>query len=143
MKLTLWSSSIPLFSNPRLDIRVWNSATSSMLWEETWTHSFPAVSFPFTWVDAITSVVNSALQSQLDVDNSQLLVSHDEKHAYRVILTTGTKYYNGVREFNLYFVEYLKRPDFGDQDTTLLFKGLELLCRFRSLFLSKKVNSPA
>jgi hypothetical protein len=77
------------------------------------------------------------MQSQLEVDNSQLIVSHDEKHAYRVILTTGTKYFNGAREFNLYFVESLKRQDFGNRDTTVLFEGLELLCRFRSLFLER------
>ncbi len=90
-----------------------------------------------SWTDAITSVVTSSLQSQLEVDNSQVIVSYDEKHAYRVILTTGTRYFNGIREFSLYFVEYLKRQDFGDRDTTVLFKGLELLCRFRSLFLER------
>jgi hypothetical protein len=97
------------------------------------------INFKFrdSWIDAITSVVASALQSQLEVDNSQLIVSYDEKHAFRIILTTGTRYYNGVREFNLYFVEYLKRGDFGDRETTTLFKGLELLFRFRSLFLER------
>jgi len=90
-----------------------------------------------SWMDAINNVVTSALQSQLDVDNSQVIVSYDEKHAYRVILTTGTRYFNGIREFNLYFVESLRRGDFGDRDTTVLFKGLELLCRFRSLFLER------
>jgi len=107
-----------------------------MSWEE-FQEQTKQDKFRDSWVDAITSVVSSALQSQLEVDNSQLLVSHDEKHAYRVILTTGTKYFNGVREFNLYFVESLKRADFGNRDTTVLFKGLELLCRFRSLFLER------
>jgi hypothetical protein len=93
--------------------------------------------FRDSWTDAISSVVCSSLQSQLEVDNSQVIVSYDEKHAYRVILTTGTRYFNGTREFNLYFVEYLKRGDFGDHSTTVIFKGLELLCRFRSLFLEK------
>jgi hypothetical protein len=93
--------------------------------------------FRDSWLDAITSVITSSLQSQLEVDNSQVIVSYDEKHAYRVILTTGTRYFNGIREFSLYFVEYLRRGDFGDRDTTVLFKGLELLCRFRSLFLER------
>jgi hypothetical protein len=93
--------------------------------------------FQDSWIDAINTVVSSALQSQLDVDNSQVIVSYDEKHAYRVILTTGTRYFDGVREFNLYFVEYLKRGDFGDRSTTVIFKGLELLCRFRSLFMER------
>jgi hypothetical protein len=93
--------------------------------------------FRESWFDAIGNVVSSVLESQLDVDNSQLIVSHDEKHAYRVILTTGTRYFDGNREFNLYFVEYIRRTDFGDRETTILFKGLELLCRFRFLFLER------
>jgi hypothetical protein len=93
--------------------------------------------FKDSWINAISSVVCSSLQSQLDVDNSQVIVSYDEKHAFRIILTTGTRYFNGTREFNLYFVESLKRGDFGDRATTVIFKGLELLCRFRSLFLEK------
>jgi hypothetical protein len=90
-----------------------------------------------SWVDAITSVVTSALRTQLDVDNSQLIVSDDEKNAFRIILTTGTRYFDGSREFNLYFVQYLKRGEFGDRHTTVLFKGLEITCRFRSLFLER------
>jgi hypothetical protein len=93
--------------------------------------------FRDSWIDAITSVVTSSLQGQLDVDNSQVIVSNDERHAFRVILTTGTRYFNGIREFNLYFVEYLRPRDFGDASTTLLLKGLELSCRFRFLFLEK------
>jgi hypothetical protein len=93
--------------------------------------------FRDSWVDAITSVVTSSLQGQLDVDNSQVIVSNDERHAFRVILTTGTRYFNGIREFNLYFVEYLRPRDFGDASTTLVLKGLELSCRFRFLFLEK------
>lgn len=93
--------------------------------------------FRDSWTDAISSVVCSSLQSQLDVDNSQVIVSYDEKRAFRVILTAGTRYFNGTREFNLFFVEYLKRGDFGDRSTTTIFKGLEMLCRFRSLFFEK------
>ena len=93
--------------------------------------------FRDSWIDAITSVVTSSLQGQLDVDNSQVIVSNDERHAFRVILTTGTRYFNGIREFNLYFVEYLRPRDFGDASTTLVLKGLELSCRFRFLFLEK------
>jgi hypothetical protein len=93
--------------------------------------------FRDSWIDAVTSVVTSSLQGQLDVDNSQVIVSNDERRAFRVILTTSTRYFNGIREFNLYFVEYLRPRDFGDHSTTLVLKGLELCCRFRSLFLEK------
>ncbi len=115
---------------------IFGLTSAEMSWAEFQEQTKQA-KFRDSWVDAITSVITSSLQSQLEVDNSQVIVSHDEKHAYRVILTTGTKYFNGVREFNLYFVEYLKRTDFGDRDTTVLFKGLELMCRFRSLFLER------
>src|ERR1019366_9313522 len=54
---------------------------------------------------------------------------------YRVILTTATKYYDDNREFNIYFVEALQRAEYGDASTTLLLKGLELVCRFRFMFL--------
>ena len=91
-----------------------------------------------SWIEAITHVVTFSLKNQLAVDNSQVIVSYNETAAYRVILTTGIRYFNGDREFNLYFVEYLRREDFGDHETTLLFKGLELFVRFRSLFLETK-----
>ncbi len=110
--------------------------SAEMSWSE-FNNKTENAKFRDSWVDAIGSVITSSLQSQLDVDNSQVIVSYDEKHAFRVILTTGTRYFDGVREFNLYFVEYLKRPDYGDRSTTVVFKGLELLCRFRSLFLEK------
>lgn len=50
--------------------------------------------FRDSWFDAITSVVTSSLQSQMEVDNSQVIVSTDERHAFRVILTTGTRYFS-------------------------------------------------
>jgi hypothetical protein len=89
-----------------------------------------------SWVDSISQVVTFSLKNQLAKDNSQVIVSYDGKEAYRVILTTGVRYFNGNREFNIYFVELLRRR-FGDPGTTLLFEGLELACRFRSLFLER------
>jgi hypothetical protein len=90
-----------------------------------------------SWIDAITKVVWSSLKNQLQIDNSQVIVSYDALNAYRVILTTGTRYFNGNREFNIYFVE-VKHQEYGDRGTTLLLKGLELVCRFRSLFLERE-----
>lgn len=93
--------------------------------------------FRDSWVDAITKVVTFSMQNQLRSDNTQVIVSYDAQSAYRVILTTGARYFNGDREFNVYFVECLRPGNFGDPKTTLLLKGLELLCRFRSLFLEQ------
>lgn len=90
------------------------------------------------WREAIVSVVLSSIQDTIDVDNSQVIVSSDEKHIYRVILTTSTTYYDGTREFHLYFVEALSPPEYGDRKTTLLLKGLQIVCRFRFMFLEKE-----
>lgn len=91
--------------------------------------------FGDSWRGAITSVVLSSFPDRVDVDNSQVIVGSDGRTAYRVILTTATKFYDDYREYNVYFVETLRREDYGDQDTTYLLKGLELVCRFRSAFL--------
>jgi hypothetical protein len=91
--------------------------------------------FADSWREAITSVIISSLPDKINVDNSQIVVSNDEAKTYRLILTTATKCYDDNREFNLYFVETLRRPDYGDASTTRLLKGLELSCRFRFMFL--------
>ena len=87
-----------------------------------------------SWRTAIAIVVTSSLQG-INVDNSQVILSHDESRSYRVILTSATRYFDDSQEFNLYFVEALQREEYGDRSTTLLLKGLELVCRYRFLFL--------
>lgn len=91
--------------------------------------------FADSWRDAITTVVLSSFPDRINVDNSQVILASDGNTGYRVILTTATKFYDDFREFNVYFVEMLQRADYGDEATTRLLKGLELLCRFRSMFL--------
>jgi hypothetical protein len=94
--------------------------------------------FADSWRDAITSVVLSGFPDRVDVDNSQVIIANDGRTAYRVILTTVTKFFDDYREYNVYFVEMLERADYGDEGTTDLLKGLELVCRFRSAFLEPK-----
>jgi hypothetical protein len=89
------------------------------------------------WCDSIRSVVSSSIPNRIDVDNSQIVMASDEKTIYRLILSSSILYYNGNREFHLYFVEMLKRNEFGDRKTTLLLKGLDLVCRARFLFLER------
>jgi hypothetical protein len=106
----------------------------------TWTKFLQSTSgnmYCDSWREAITSVVMSSFPNRIDVDNSQVVVSSDAAKAYRIILTTATRYYDDTREFNLYFVETIRRSDYGDEATTLLLKGLELVCRFRFLFLEE------
>jgi hypothetical protein len=88
-----------------------------------------------SWKEAITSVVMSSFPDRVNVDNSQIILSSDESKAYRVILTTATRYYDDYREFSVYFVEMLDRVDYGDKSTSYLLKGLGMVCRFRFLFL--------
>jgi TIR domain len=88
-----------------------------------------------SWREAITSVILSSQAERINVDNSQVIVSSNGSTTYRIVLTTATKYWDDRREFNLYFVESLRREDYGDKDTTMILKGLELACRYRFLFL--------
>jgi hypothetical protein len=67
------------------------------------------------------------------------LISESQRYVYKLILTTSTTYFNGNKEFNLYLIEALRPTDYGNRDTILLLKGLELVCRFRFMFL--EVNS--
>lgn len=84
------------------------------------------------WKDTIESVIISSLD-RLEADNSQMIVA-TSGDLYRVILSRRIRYYNGRREFHLYFVEVMRRNDFGDERTTRLLKGLGLACRFRFMF---------
>jgi hypothetical protein len=59
------------------------------------------------------------------------------------VLTTATHYWNDTREFNLYFVETLRREDYGDKKTSLLLKGLDLVCRYHFMFLEDERLSEA
>lgn len=94
--------------------------------------------FSDSWQQAITSVILSAFPDRVDVDNSQHILASDGRTEYRVILSSATKYYDDHYDYNLYFVEVLRPPDLGNRETTLLLKGLELVCRFRSMFLEKE-----
>jgi hypothetical protein len=87
-----------------------------------------------SWRAAIVSVITSSLDNRTNVDNGQIIVSIGADKAYRVILTSALKYYDGKREFHLYFVETLKRGEYGDRITTVLLKAIELTCRFRFMF---------
>jgi hypothetical protein len=89
-----------------------------------------------SWREAITSVIMSG-HGRINVDNSQVILSADESKAYRIVLTTASKFWDDRIEFSLYFVETLKREDHGDEDTTRLLKGLQTVCRYRFLFLEQ------
>jgi hypothetical protein len=89
------------------------------------------------WRDTIEFVILSSLD-RLDADNSQIIIAEKDQTIYRVILSKRIKYYNGIQEFHLFFVEILRRNDFGDEHSTNLLKALGLCCRFRFLFFEKR-----
>lgn len=84
------------------------------------------------WASTLSKVVVSV---SVNVDNSQVIASHDRDRRYRVVLTTSTTYFSGEVEASVYLVEALKRKDYGREDTSLLLKGLHIVCRFRFVFL--------
>jgi hypothetical protein len=90
------------------------------------------------WSAALCQVVISAGAPTFDVDNSQIIVTHSGDKRYRLILTTSTTFHDGTVEASVYLVEALRRKDYGRQDTTLLLKGLYIVCRFRFLFLESQ-----
>ena len=90
------------------------------------------------WGAALCQVVISAGASTFDADNSQVIVAHSGDKRYRLILTTSTTFYDGTVEASVYLVEAFRRKDYGRQDTTLLLKGLHIVCRFRFLFLESQ-----
>lgn len=94
--------------------------------------------FADSWNYAISSVILSSFPDRVDVDNSQVILAIDKRTGYRVVLTAAKKFYNDYREYNVYFVSMVPRPDHGDRDSTSLLKGLELVCRFRFMFLERE-----
>ena len=105
--------------------------------EMTWERFLQLTSGPQqeSWREAITSVILSSRAERIDVDNSQIIVSSDDSKAYRIVLSSATKYWDDRQEFSLYFVESLRKMDYGDPDTAPMLKGLDLAFRYRSMFL--------
>jgi TIR domain len=109
--------------------------------EITW-DAFANIPGPYQriWRDALSSIVLSYLQGS--IDNSQVLVlpstvAGGHPTSYRLILTRVTKYYDDRIRFELYVVQSLDPEAYGNEDTTQVLKGLEIICRYRFMFLEK------
>jgi len=92
------------------------------------------------WRDALGSIILSYLQGS--VDNSQVLVlpsalAGGHPSSYRLILTTVTRYFDDRIRFEFYVVQALDPETYGNEDTTQVLKGLEIICRYRFMFLEK------
>lgn len=119
-------SPMSIFGLPDADL-TWESFLTSISGNE----------YAESWRQAITSVISSSFPDKINVDNSQVVISVDKTKSYRIILTACTKYFDDRREFALCFVEGLRRKDFGNDGTSLLLKGLDLVCKFRFLLLEE------
>ena len=90
------------------------------------------------WSSALCQVVISAGVPTFDVDNSQVIFTHNGEKRYRLFLTTSTTFHDGTVEASVYLVEAFREKDYGSPDTSLLLKGLDIVCRFRFLFLENQ-----
>lgn len=108
-----------------------------MSWEEYGNLPGP---YQRIWSDALGSIVLSYLQGS--VDNSQVLVlpsalAGGHPTSYRLVLTTVTRYFDDRIRFEFYVVQSLDPETYGNEDTTQVLKGLEIICRYRFMFLEK------
>lgn len=110
-------------------------ASKEMKWSDFCANTVNSVHAHW-WRDALALVVMSSLPRQIHVDNSQIIMGNDDK-MYRVVLTESTLFYDGRRHFLLSFVEIVPRKDYGDKDTTTLLKAMDLVLRYRFLFLEQ------
>jgi hypothetical protein len=122
-----------LLSGPSV-MEMFGQQELSITWEE-FLRKAPE-KYRYFWKDVIETVIVSSLPDRLNVDNSQIIVSDGQP--YRVILSRSVRYFDGRREFHLFFVEGLSRNDYGRRLTTRLVRGLELACRFRFMFLESE-----
>ena len=91
--------------------------------------------FRDVWKDVIETVLITSLD-QLEADNSQIIIADNDKQLklYRVLLSRNTKFYDGKREFHIYFVEVAPRNEYGSDYSTRLLRALGFCCRFRFMF---------
>jgi hypothetical protein len=99
------------------------------------------IRWPFTRAPLFATSSFPAGASTFDADNSQVIVTHGGDKRYRLILTTSTTLHDGTVEASVYLVPAFLRKDYDRQDTTLLLKGLQIVCRFRFLFLESQSDS--
>jgi len=127
------ASLIPVGAGP---MGIFGLGDREMKWED-FLHLAPTGNRD-SWREAISKVVASGEISEVNVDNSQIVVSSDGSKTYRVVLTTATTNWDDTCEFDLCFFDKFSRDEYGDEDTTLLLKGLQLVCRYRFMFLELK-----
>jgi TIR domain len=84
---------------------------------------------------AMERVFETAIDNVTAVDNDQLIRSPSDGELYRVLVTTHFDYYNGRKIVQMYFIEKLKRKEYGSENTTIALAYLNVAARYRSVFL--------
>ncbi|WP_262047314.1 toll/interleukin-1 receptor domain-containing protein [Bradyrhizobium sp. Bra78] len=87
---------------------------------------------------AMERVFDSAIDNVKAIDNDQLIRAPGDGELYRVLVTTHFDYYNGRKIVHMYFIEKLKRKEYGSEDTTIALAYLNVAARYRSIFLEPK-----
>ena len=92
---------------------------------------------PF-WRMTLQRILQSAYNlSGVEADRS-VIASHNQAQLFRLELTTCKMYFDGTIVASIYFFEVRPRQPIGNPETTMLLNGLQLVCRFRFLFLENK-----
>ncbi|HWO15397.1 MAG TPA: toll/interleukin-1 receptor domain-containing protein [Solirubrobacterales bacterium] len=87
------------------------------------------------WTLTLMELLQSVALRGIGDTNRTVVASQSEAQLYRLVLGTLTTFYDGWVESDVDVIEVYRRADFGNPKTTLLLKGLQLVCRFRFLFL--------
>jgi len=87
------------------------------------------------WALALMELLQSVAVRGIVDTNRTVVASQNETQLFRLVLTTSTTFHDGWVESIVYLIEVYRRDDFGNPSTSRLLKGLQLICRFRFLFL--------
>jgi hypothetical protein len=96
----------------------------------------PSINAAF-WMAAINNTIASVISSSNSIVDDQRVVSADGENIYRIILSRYITYFDDTYEFHIYFVKLYRSLQYGDDKTTKLLAAIQILSRFRFLFLEE------
>jgi len=85
------------------------------------------------WNEAFRSLLASMNNSEF-VENNTIL-SFDRKKTFRLFVARLTTLFSGAREYHIYVIPLLKPKDYGDPETTMLLRALQVSLGYRFMFL--------
>jgi hypothetical protein len=87
----------------------------------------------YSWNEAFRSLLVLSGTSEF-VENNTIL-SFDGKKGFRIFIARVTTLFSGVREYQIYVIPLLRPKDYGDPQTTALFRALQVSLGYRFMFL--------